>query len=260
MFNAPLDLARARILVTNDDGIHAPGLKALEKIARSLSKDVWLVAPETEQSAVSHSLTIRLPLRIRKSMRRRYAVDGTPTDCVLLAINHLLKDKPPTLCLSGVNRGANLGEDVTYSGTIAAAMEGTMLRVPSIALSQVMKHGHPVKWATAEAHAAAVIRRLCKVGWPANTLINVNFPDVHADAVKGVVVARQGRHKIGDQLVEKLDPRGVPYYWIGTMRKEDAMRKGTDIAACVDGFITVTPLHLDLTHRPTMRRLAKALG
>jgi 5'-nucleotidase len=217
------------------------------------------VAPETEQSAVSHSLTIRTPLRIRKSQRRRFAVDGTPTDCVLLAVNHLLKARKPTLCLSGVNRGGNLGEDVHYSGTVAAAVEATMLGVPAIALSQVMRHGHPVKWATAEAHAAAVIRRLAKAGWPANTLINVNFPDVAADAVRGAVVARQGRHKIGDELVEKHDPRGVPYYWVGAMRKEDAMRKGTDIAACVDGYITVTPLYLDLTHRPTMRRLEKAL-
>jgi len=259
MFDAPLDLARARILVTNDDGIHAPGLKALEKIARALSKDVWVVAPETEQSAVSHSLTIRTPLRIRRSQRRRFAVDGTPTDCVLLAINHILKDDKPTLCLSGINRGGNLGEDVIYSGTVAAAMEATMLGVPAIALSQQMKRGHPVKWATAEEHAAKVIRKLAKVGWPANTLVNVNFPDVLADAVKGVVVARQGRHKIGDELVERIDPRGVPYYWIGAMRQEDATARGTDIAACQDGFIAVTPLFLDLTHRPTIDRLAQAL-
>ena len=259
MFDAPLDLARTRILVTNDDGIHAPGLKALEKIARSLSRDVWVVAPETEQSAVSHSLTIRTPLRIRQSMRRRYAVDGTPTDCVLLAINHILKDEKPTLCLSGINRGGNLGEDVIYSGTVAAAMEATLLGVPAIAFSQHMKRGHPVKWATAEAHAARVIRKLAQAGWPRGTLINVNFPDVLADAVKGTTVARQGRHKIGDQLVERIDPRGVPYYWIGAMRQEDALARGTDIAACQDGFITVTPLFLDLTHRPTMGRLAKAL-
>jgi 5'-nucleotidase len=260
MFAAPLDLARARILVTNDDGIHAPGLKALEKIARSLSKDVWVVAPETEQSAVSHSLTIRTPLRIRRSQRRRYAVDGTPTDCVLLAINHILKDNKPTLCLSGINRGGNLGEDVIYSGTVAAAMEATMLGVPAIALSQQMKRGHQVKWATAEEHAAKVIRKLAKAGWPANTLVNVNFPDVLADAVKGVAVARQGRHKIGDELVERIDPRGVAYYWIGAMRQEDATATGTDIAACQDGYIAVTPLFLDLTHRPTMGRLAEALA
>jgi 5'-nucleotidase len=260
MFDAPLDLARARILVTNDDGIHAPGLKALEKIARSLSRDVWVVAPESEQSAVSHSLTIRTPLRIRRSQRRRFAVDGTPTDCVLLAVNHILKDRKPTLCLSGVNRGGNLGEDVIYSGTVAAAMEATMLGVPAIALSQHMKRGHPVKWATAEAHAADVIRRLSRAGWPAGTLINVNFPDVVAESVKGLVMAPQGRHKIGDELVERTDPRGVHYYWIGAMRQEDAIAKGTDIAACQDGYISATPLYLDLTHRAALRRLQKAIG
>jgi 5'-nucleotidase len=260
MSDGPLDLAKARILVTNDDGIHAPGLKVLEKVARSLTKDVWVVAPETEQSAVSHSLTIRTPLRIREVSRKRYAVDGTPTDCVLLAVNHILKAKKPTLCLSGINRGGNLGEDVIYSGTVAAAMEATMLGVPAIALSQHMKRGHPVKWATAEEHAAKVIRELAKAGWPANTLVNVNFPDVLADAVKGTVVARQGRHKIGDELVERIDPRGVAYYWIGAMRQEDATAKGTDIAACQDGSIAVTPLLLDLTHRPTMARLQKALA
>lgn len=259
MFNKPFDLAKARILVSNDDGVHATGIKILERIAHTLSNDVWVVAPESEQSAVSHSLTIRRPLRIRQNRRRRYVVDGTPTDCVLLAINHILKDDKPTLCLSGINRGANLGEDVTYSGTVAAAMEATMLGVPAIALSQCLTHGHPVKWATAEHHAAKVIRRLAKIGWPRDTLVNVNFPDVMADAVKGVVVASQGRHKIGDELVEKHDPRGVPYYWVGAMRKEDATRRGTDIAASQDGYITVTPLYLDLTHRPTMRRLAAAL-
>lgn len=259
MFNKPIDLSKARILVSNDDGVHATGIKILERIARKLSKDVWVVAPEGEQSAVSHSLTIRRPLRIRQNRARRFVVDGTPTDCVLLAINHILKDDRPTLCLSGINRGANLGEDVTYSGTVAAAMEATMLGVPAIALSQVHTHGHPVKWATAEHHAAKVIRKLAKVGWPANTLVNINFPDVLHDAVKGTVVATQGRHKIGDELVEKFDPRGVPYYWVGAMRKEDATRKGSDIAASQDGYITVTPLYLDLTHRPTMRRLAAAL-
>ena len=260
MFDAPLDLAKARILVTNDDGINAPGLKVLEKVARSLTKDVWVVAPELEQSAVSHALTIRTPLRIREVSRRRYAVDGTPTDCVLLAVNHILKEKKPTLCLSGVNRGGNLGEDVIYSGTVAAAMEATMLGVPAIALSQHMKRGHPVKWATAEEHAPQVIRRLAKNGWPANTLINVNVPDVTADAVKGMAAAPQGRHKIGDELVERLDPRGVHYYWIGAMRQEDATAKGTDIAACQAGFISITPLYLDLTHRTALKKLAQALA
>jgi 5'-nucleotidase len=256
MFEAPLDLAKARILITNDDGIFAPGIKVLEAIARSLSKDVWVVAPETEQSAASHSLTLRRPLRIRRVTPRRFAVDGTPTDCVLLAINHILKARKPTLCLSGVNRGANLGEDVTYSGTIAAAMEATLLGVPSVALSQVYTDRANVPWDTGRAHAAAVLRKLVKVEWPRSVLMNVNFPDCAPDSVKGSVVVGQGRHKIGDQLVETTDPRGDPYYWIGAMRLEDATRRGTDIAAIKDNRISVTPLFMDLTHRATMRRLA----
>lgn len=256
MAKPAFDPARVRVLISNDDGIEAPGLKLLERIARGLFKDVWVVAPETEQSATSHSLTIRRPLRVRKAGRQRFAVDGTPTDAVLLAVNHIMKDHKPSLCLSGINRGANLGEDVIYSGTVAAAMEATLLGVPAIALSQVTHSPQPVLWATAEAHAAAVLDRLVHASWPSNVMVNVNFPNVAPDAVKGVRVAGQGRHKIGDELLENRDPRGIPYYWIGTMRREDATRKGTDIWAANDGYIAVTPLHLDFTHRPTSRRLA----
>jgi 5'-nucleotidase len=260
MFKAPLDLAKARILITNDDGYQATGIKILEKVARSLSPDVWVVAPETEQSAVSHSLTIRRPLRIRKVNDHTFAVDGTPTDCVMLAVQHILKDDRPTLCLSGVNGGGNMGEDVTYSGTIAAAMEATLLGVPAIALSQHINHPHPPKWHTAESHAAQVIRRLAGIGWPKNVLMNVNFPDVLANSVQGVAAAPQGRHKIGDDLHQNFDPRGQPYYWIGSMRQEDAAQTGTDIAAVRQGWISVTPLYLDLTHKPMLGRLKTALG
>ena len=259
MFKAPLDLKKSRILVSNDDGYQAHGIKILEKVARGLSDDVWVVAPETEQSAVSHSLTIRRPLRIRKVRDRCFAVDGTPTDCVMLAVQHILKEDKPTLCLSGINGGGNLGEDVTYSGTIAAAMEATLLGVPSIALSQHINHPHPTHWATAEANAAKVIRQLARIGWPKNVLMNVNFPAVPARSVKGVQAAPQGRHKIGDDLHEHHDPRGVPYYWIGSMRQEDAAQTGTDIAAVRAGRISVTPLYLNLTHQPMLRQLQRKL-
>src|SRR5688572_5376028 len=166
MFKAPLDLSTARILVTNDDGFLAPGIKVLERVARKLSRDVWVVAPDSEQSAVSHSLTVRRPLRIRKLGPQRYTVDGTPTDCVMLAVHRILADRKPTLCLSGVNGGANLGEDITYSGTVAAAMEATLLGVPAIALSQVITDRKPVKWKTAEAHAAKAIQKIVKLQWP----------------------------------------------------------------------------------------------
>ena len=185
------------------------------------------------------------------------AVTGTPTDSVLLAVSHIMRDHPPDLVLSGVNRGANMGEDVSYSGTIAAAMEGTLLGVPSIALSQVFSDGKPTKWATAETHAPDVIRKLVQVSWPKNVMININFPDVVASAVKGARLCVQGRRKLGDQLVEKHDPRGRPYYWIGPMRDETQNRPDTDIAAVRGGAISVTPLFLDLTHQPTIDELKK---
>ncbi|MCA3266938.1 MAG: 5'/3'-nucleotidase SurE, partial [Azospirillum sp.] len=227
---------------------------------RKLSRDVWVVAPESEQSAVSHSLTIRRPLRIRKMKGNRYAVDGTPTDSVMLAVQEIMKDKRPTLCLSGINRGANLGDDVTYSGTIAAAMEATILGVPAIALSQFYTSPHPVKWTTAQRHAEATIRKILKLGWPEETLINVNFPDVPAAAVRGIEVARQGRYKTGDEIARNVDPRGEPYFWIGQAMRGRDTRRGTDIRAVDTGHISVTPIHLDLTHKPTLRRFAKGLA
>lgn len=260
MFGKPIDPSKARILVVNDDGYRATGIGILEKIARKLSRDVWVVAPESEQSAVSHSLTIRRPLRIRKMKGNRYAVDGTPTDSVMLAVQEIMKDKRPTLCLSGINRGANLGDDVTYSGTIAAAMEATILGVPAIALSQFYTSPHPVKWTTAQRHAEATIRKILKLGWPEETLINVNFPDVPAAAVRGIEVARQGRYKTGDEIARNVDPRGEPYFWIGQAMRGRDTRRGTDIHSVDTGHISVTPIHLDLTHKPTLQRFAKGLA
>ena len=255
MAEPPKPLAGARILLSNDDGIHAKGLTALERIACALSDDVWVVAPETEQSAASHSLTILRPLRIHRYEERRYAVDGTPTDCVMLAVRQVLADHPPDLVLSGVNRGGNLGEDVTYSGTIAAAMEGTLLGIPSIALSLMVPHDGRAKWATAEHFAPTVIARLVAAGWPRDVFMNVNFPNLAVGAVKGVAVARQGYRKIAGQFLEGRDPRGKPYYWIDTVRDEDRGRTGTDLAAVHEGIVSVTPFHMDLTHEPTVTRL-----
>src|SRR5882724_3149480 len=177
-----------RILVTNDDGIHAPGLAVAEKIARALTDDVWVVAPETEQSGASHSLTLSMPLRLREIDKRHFAVTGTPTDCVMMACAHVMKDTQPTLILSGVNRGSNLADDVTYSGTIAGAMEGCALGIPAIAMSQsyFSETEGDTPWACAEAHGPALVRRLVEIGWPQDVLINLNFPDCPPDAVKGV--------------------------------------------------------------------------
>ena len=258
MFDIPLDLSKARILVTNDDGIHAQGLKVLEAIARSITDDVWVVAPEMEQSAASHSLTINRPLRLRQLDERRYTVDGTPTDCVLLAVNHVMKDQRPTLVLSGVNQGSNIGEDVTYSGTIAAAMEATLLGVPAIALSQHYENGNPVDWSAAEGWGADVIRKAVTVPWPKNVLLNVNFPARKAGEVTGVQVVRHGKRKIGDELIERTDPRGKPYIWIGTLRGEADVAPDTDIHVVFSGGISITPIYLDLTHTPTLQTLRQA--
>jgi 5'-nucleotidase len=259
MFDKPIELAKARILISNDDGIHAPGLKLLEEVAGRLCPDVWVVAPSEEQSGASHSLTLRRPLRIHKLGPKRFAVDGTPTDCVLLAIKHIMKDERPTLVLSGINGGGNLGEDITYSGTVAAAMEATLLDVPAVALSQHWERNgeNELRWATAEAYAGEVITQLCSSPWPRNTLINVNFPDVPVADVRGVRVAKQGRRKVGDNLSERIDPRGVPYYWIGPMRDQAPNQPGTDIKAALEGWVTVTPVFLDFTNVPALEELRK---
>ena len=253
-------LRKARVLISNDDGIHAPGIKVLEKVMRRLAGEVWVVAPETEQSAASHSLTIRRPLRIRQLSPRRFAIDGTPTDCVLLANNHLMKGSPPDLVLSGINRGGNLGEDVTYSGTVAAAMEGTLFKIPSVAFSQVVEDGSKTKWTTAEVWAEKVMRKLVKMSWPKGVLINVNFPDVSAKAVTGIETTVEGRRKIGSELLRGEDPRGVPYYWIGAQRDEDRTRKGTDLQAVTGGAVSVTPIGMDMTHRPALKNLKAVFG
>ncbi len=250
-----------RILLANDDGIGAPGLKVLIRIARRLSDDIWVVAPEFEQSGASHSLTLTEPLRIRKLAPRKFAVRGTPTDCVMLALNQIMPGKRPDLLLSGVNRGGNMGEDITYSGTVAAAMEGTLLRVPSIAFSQVYLSGHKVKWATAEHHGTSVIKKLLKAGWSEDVLINVNFPDVVHSAVTGIKVASQGRRDAMDlKIDDRVDARGMPYYWLGFRREVGNPDPNSDLGVVAQGAIAVTPLQLDLAHKASMAKLRKALA
>jgi len=255
-----LDLKNARVLLSNDDGISAAGLKVLERTIKPLVKEVWVVAPETEQSATSHSLTLRQPLRIRKISKRRYAVDGTPTDSVLMGISQVMKDCRPDMVLSGINRGGNMGEDVTYSGTVAAAMEGALLGVRSIALSQVYSDSRTVHWATAEHWIPNVLQALATVDWPTDILMNVNFPPVNANTVSGIECVRQGHRKIGGGITPGTDPRGERYYWIGPQREEDRAAKGTDLEAISRGAVSVTPLSLDLTHQATLRKMKAAFS
>ena len=252
-----------RILVTNDDGIHAPGLESAEKIARALTDDVWVGSPEIDQSGASHSLTLTLPLRLREVSPRRFAVTGTPTDCVMMGVAEVMKDKPPTLILSGVNRGSNIADDVTYSGTIAGAMEGTALGIPAIAMSQSygFEEGYKVRWQCAEAHGPAVVRQLVKIGWPADVLINLNFPDCEPDEVSGTEVTSQGKRDMQTAaLVRRVDARGNPYYWIGFKRVRSNPPQGTDIRAIYDKRISITPLHLNLTEFKVMETLRQKLA
>jgi 5'-nucleotidase len=252
-----------RILVTNDDGIHAPGLGVAEKIARALSDDVWVVAPETEQSGASHSLTLTLPLRLRQITPHRFAVSGTPTDCVMMAALHILKDQPPELILSGVNWGSNLADDVTYSGTIAGAMEGCALGIPSIAMSQEgdEESREIIDWSAGEIHGPALIRRLIADGWPKGTLININFPGCPADQVAGVALVPQGQYDLqSTEIEERRDARNRPYYWVGLRRRKAEPPPESDLGAVYANRIAVTPLHLNLTDALALEKMRRSLA
>jgi 5'-nucleotidase len=250
-----------RILLTNDDGYHAPGMTVLEAIARELSDDIWVCAPSEEQSGAGHSLTLSRPVRIRQHGERRWSCTGTPTDSVMMAVGKLMPQKPD-LILSGVNRGANLGDDITYSGTVSAAIEGALAGIRSIALSQVYARegmGDSVPFEAAEAWGAKVLRPLLALDMPPRTLINVNFPAIPAAQVKGIRVTRQGFHDYGrGSIVEGTDPRGYPYYWFGLHGIEHSLGHDSDLEAIDDRHISVTPLQLDLTHDASLATLRGA--
>lgn len=252
-----------RILLTNDDGYHAPGMAVLEAIGRQLSDDIWVCAPAEEQSGAGHSLTLSRPVRVRQHGERRWSCTGTPTDSVMMAVGRLMPE-PPDLVLSGVNRGANLGDDVTYSGTVSAAIEGALSGVPAIALSQVYAReglGDSVPFAVAEAWGARVLRPLLDRAMPPRTLININFPAIPPDDVKGVRVTRQGFHDYGrGTIVEGVDPRGYPYFWFGLHGIEHSPGRDSDLEAIDDGYISVTPLQLDLTHDASLAALRGVYG
>ena len=271
-----------RILVTNDDGIQAPGLGVLVEIARALSPDVWVVAPETNQSGTSHSLTLHQPLRMRELDERTFAVAGTPTDCVIMAVRHLLADHLPDLVLSGVNDSSNVAEDVTYSGTVAGAMEGTLLGIPSMALSLMagsvrvdaggdgsssaaaaaapMLTRKPLAWDTPRQHGPRLIQQLMAVGWPKGTLLNINFPACAPSLVTGVAITRQGvRDQNSLAIDQRADPWGKPYYWFGFQVRRQTLIEGTDLSALAADKISVTPLSLDLTNHAVAKTLAAAM-
>jgi 5'-nucleotidase len=253
-----------RILVTNDDGLHAEGLAVLENIAGALSDDVWVCAPETEQSGKSRSLTLSEPLRVRRVGEKRFAIHGTPTDCVMLGIQELIPGPRPDLVLSGVNRGLNAAEDVTMSGTVAGAIEGMAMGVPAIALSQMMRYSQEDENQTfqvAETFGAGLVQRLVAVGWPAGVILNVNFPAWPVADVTEVEVTRQGMRDVRTRYAEKrTDLRGREYFWLGFRHEPSSPDRGTDLLAAYEGRISVTPLHIDLTHMESVRSLKQSVG
>jgi 5'/3'-nucleotidase len=250
-----------RILLTNDDGINARGLAVLEAAARKLSDDIWVVAPTEEQSGAGHSLTLTQPVRLRRHSERRFSVTGTPTDAVMMALAYIMKEARPDLILSGINRGANLAEDVTYSGTVSAAMEGALAGVRSIALSQSYSRegmGDTVPFAAAEEWAERVLAPLADLELPPGTLVNVNFPPLSPQDVKGIRVCRQGIRDYGRlRIIERTDPRGYDYFWFGLAPVVETPGHSTDLEVVADGYVSVTPLHLDLTHDPSVEQLRR---
>jgi 5'-nucleotidase len=249
-----------RILITNDDGIDAPGLAVLEQIAGELAREVWVVAPEHDQSGVSHAVSLHHPIRISECGPRRFGITGTPGDCAVMGVCHLMTGTPPQLLLSGVNRGANLGLETVFSGTVGGAMTGMLLGIPSIALSQAWTDRANVRWETAAALGPEIVRRLLALGWTAQSCLNVNFPDLPASEVGPLTLTRQGPGLIqGMQVETRTDPRFLTYHWISFRRGPRDQGPESDVEALHAGRIAVTPLHYDRTDEDAYALLAKSL-
>jgi 5'-nucleotidase len=245
-----------RVLITNDDGIQAPGLKVLEEIAASIAREVWVVAPLLDQSGTSHSLSLHEPLRVSHHGERRRAVSGTPGDCVAVALGHILKDALPELVLSGVNRGANLGLETVYSGTVGAAMTALMYGVKSIALSQAFIDRASVPWENARVHGACAIRRVLELDWPADACMNVNFPACSPEEVRALKLTRQGRGHLKDVQVQvRTDPRELEYYWLRLNRAEHDDAQDSESVCLRQGYITATPLMFERTHPAALAQM-----
>ena len=248
------------VLLTNDDGIDAPGLAVLEEVAAELADEVWVVAPEHDQSGTSHSISLHSPLRVSRRGERRFGVLGTPGDCVVTAVRHLMGDTRPTLVLSGINRGANLGVETMFSGTVGAAMTGLLLGLPSIALSQTFSDRERVRWETARTLAPRVIRRLLAVSHDAPVCLNVNFPDVDPDAAGPLTVTRQGAGLVrGIDVVPQVDPRGFAFHWLRFDRAPRADATDSETTVVGSGGVSVTPLQFERTDERTFAALAAAL-
>ena len=247
-------------MLTNDDGIDAPGMAVMEEIAAQIAREVWVVAPEHDQSGQSHAISLHHALRITERGGRRYGVTGTPGDCAAMGLCHLMKDKPPQLVLSGVNRGLNLGLETVFSGTVGGAMTAMMLGVPAIALSQAFADRNNVPWDTARTLAAGVIERLLALGWGKDAVINVNFPPLPADQAGPMTLARQGVGMVAGMNVDtRTDPRGMTYHWLNFRRGDREQGPESDYSALRAGRIVVTPLRYDRTDEDAYADLAKHL-
>jgi 5'-nucleotidase len=248
---------RLRVLIVNDDGIDAPGIVLLEEIVRLFTDDLWVVAPDEERSGAGHSLSMTHPIRVRQRDARHFAIKGTPTDCALMGVYELIPDRRPDVLLSGINRGPNLAEDITYSGTASAAIEGAMLGIPSVALSQVIAYKSEIHWSTSRTYAPIVIERLLTMQWRPGTFVNVNFPNCPPEKVSGIRVTSQGMRPPGTfRPVPRVDERHVPYYWIKVAYPHGGEADGNDLQAAVDNAVSVTPLHLNMTANDLMPGLA----
>ncbi|MCR9185865.1 MAG: 5'/3'-nucleotidase SurE [Halieaceae bacterium] len=249
-------LANHRVLIVNDDGIHAPGIRLLEKAVREHCDDVWVVAPDEEKSGASHSVSMHVPIRLRQLDDRHIAIKGSPTDCVLMALREIMQELP-TLVLAGINRGGNLADEIHYSGTIAVAMEAALMGIPSIALSQVFERGADVPWDTSERYIVPVVEQILERGIAAGSFVNINFPPVTPDAVSGVQVVSMGRRPPGAFKTEgRVDNRQIPYYWVHLEPDAGGDADGTDLRAMADGAISVCPLQVDMTNRAMFAALS----
>lgn len=249
-----------RVMLTNDDGIDAPGMAVLEEIAAQIAREVWVVAPEHDQSGQSHAISLHHALRVSERGVRRFGVTGTPGDCAAMGICHLLKDTPPQLVLSGVNRGLNLGMETVFSGTVGGAMTAMMLGVPALALSQAFTRRDDVPWDTARTLGPEVVRKLLAIGWSTSAVLNVNFPPLPADQVGPVTLARQGEGMVAGMHVEtRVDPRGMTYHWLNFRRGEIEQGPESDTSALRAGKIVVTPLRYDRTDVEAYDELAAHL-
>jgi 5'-nucleotidase len=249
-----------RVLLTNDDGIDAPGLAVLEAVAAEIADEVWVVAPEHDQSGTSHSISLHSPLRVSQHGARRFGVLGTPGDCVVMAVRHLMQDARPTLVLSGINRGGNLGVETMFSGTVGAAMTGLLLGLPSIALSQTFSDRDNVRWDTSRELAPSVISQLAAIAHDAPTCLNVNFPDVDAPSAGPLTPTRQGVGLVeGIEVLPQTDPRGLQYHWLRFQRGARENTPDSETAVVASGRVSVTPLHFERTDERTFAALTAAL-